>query len=238
MSEELILQVEDVTVSGTPTHVGDLAGISLSLAAGALLVLEPEHHVETVSFYDVVSGLIVPDQGVVRFCGEEWRRMGLFGQSAARGRIGRIFEVEGWVSNLDMYENIALSQRHHTTRSDRDLRNEMQKMMERIGLRDCVADRPHVLSRGELRRAQWVRAFMGDALLLLLNAPLLDIRPEDQPVLIELVCEARARGAAVIWKSRDAASWTGKQGFEDAIHGQLSGGRLLMADGNGESTGQ
>ena len=161
--------------------------------------------------------------------------MGLFGQGAARGRIGRIFEAEGWVSNLDMYENIALSQRHHTSRSDRKLREAARELMVQIGLHDCLADRPHFLSRGDLRRAQWVRAFLGNAVLLLLDAPLQDVRPDDQAALVNLVGEARARGAAVIWKSRDAASWKGKQGFEDAMHGRFSGGRLVMSNADEES---
>ncbi|MBL7077821.1 MAG: ATP-binding cassette domain-containing protein [Kiritimatiellae bacterium] len=230
MSEQPVLEMKQVTVAGASANVTALTDVSVVLMPGGLLVLEPERHVDTVSFYDVASGLISPDDGVVCFCGEDWQRMGLFSQSAARGRVGRIFEVEGWVSNLSMFENIALSQRHHTMRSDRKLRKAIGALLERIGLRDCLADRPHVLSRGELRRAQWVRAFLGEAALLLLNAPLLDVRPEDQPVLIDLVREARARGAAVVWKSCDAAPWSGREGFEDAVHGTLSVGRLQMSN--------
>ncbi len=237
MSEEAILHVDHVTVTGGESHVKDLTDVSLSLGAGELLVLEPERHVETVSFYDAASGLIAPEKGVVRFCGADWQRMGLFQQNAARGRIGRIFEVGGWVSNLDMFENVALSQRHHTGRSDRELRKSALELMDRIGLRDCLAERPHGLSRGELRRAQWVRACLGDAVLLLFNAPLLDIRPDDQAALVELVGEARTRGAAVVWKSRDAASWRGKQGFEDAVHARFECGRLRVSNADEEGTG-
>ncbi len=230
MSEPFILQLEEVTAKGALTRVSDLTEMSLSIGAGDMLILEPERHVETVSFYDVASGLIAPDAGVVRFCGIDWQRMGFFQQSAARGRIGRIFEVEGWVSNLDIYENITLSQRHHTTISERELHVAVQELRERIGLRDCMAERPHLLSRSDLRRAQWVRAFLGDPVLLLLNAPLLDIRPDDQSVLFELIGEARSRGAAVVWKSRDALAQQGGQGLDGATRGRLSGGKLLLSD--------
>jgi phospholipid/cholesterol/gamma-HCH transport system ATP-binding protein len=230
MSEKPIIEMEAVTVAGATAHVTGLSELSFGLGAGELMIVEPERHVETVSFFDVAAGLIHPDAGVVQFCGQDWRRMGLFAQSAARGRIGRIFAVEGWVSNLSIFENIALSQRHHTTRPDQDLQREAATLLERIGLRDCLAERPHVLSRGELRRAQWVRAFMGEPALLLLNAPLLDVRPDEQVPLLELLCEARSRGVAAMWKSRDAASWSGEEAGGAVVRVGFSGGKLLKPD--------
>jgi len=226
MPDKPILQVDAVTVEGATAHITALTELSFELNAGELLVVVPERHVDTVSLYDVAAGLIAPDRGTVCFDGGDWQRMGLFDQSAVRGRIGRIFEVEGWVSNLNIFENIALSQRHHTTRPDGELREAIGRLCERIGLRDCLAERPHALARGERRRAQWVRALLGQPDLLLLNAPLLDVRVDDQAVLFELLAEARGRGTAVMWKSRDRASWKGQPGFEDAVIHLLVNGRL------------
>ena len=226
MSDKPILQLDGVTVSGAPARMTDLTELSFQLDAGDLMVVVPERHVETVSLYDVATGLIAPDSGTVSFGGEEWPRMSLFNQSEARGRIGRIFEGEGWVSNLSVFENIALSQRHHTTRSDRELREAIVSLSGRIGLRDCLAERTHTLARGERRRAQWVRALVGKPDLLLLNTPLVDVRVDDQAILFELLAEARAQGTAVIWKSRDVASWQGKLGFEDVTAYLFKDGRL------------
>jgi phospholipid/cholesterol/gamma-HCH transport system ATP-binding protein len=192
--------------------------------------------VETVSLYDVASGLIEPDGGEVRFLGNEWRRMGLFTQSAMRGRIGRMFEVEGWVSNLDMFENIALAERHHTSRPDRDLRAEVRELLDRVGMRDCLADRPHMLSPSQRRRAQWVRAFLGTPDLLLLNAPLVDVQLADHPPIFDLIEAARARGAGVIWRSRDPRGWKGRSGFEQVCCREMKGGRLQGAS-SGETGG-
>jgi phospholipid/cholesterol/gamma-HCH transport system ATP-binding protein len=218
--------MDAVTVAGATAHITALTELSYELNAGELWVVVPERHVDTVSLYDVASGLIAPDRGTVSFDGEDWQRMGLFDQSAVRGRISRIFEIEGWVSNLNIFENIALSQRHHTTRSDDELREAIGRLCERIGLRDCLDERPHALARGERRRAQWVRALLGQPDLLLLNAPLLEVRVDDQAVLFELLAEARERGTAVMWKSRDQASWKGQPGFEDAEIRLLVNGRL------------
>jgi phospholipid/cholesterol/gamma-HCH transport system ATP-binding protein len=227
-----------VTAAGAMAPVIGLSELSFELGAGELMIVEPERHVETVSLFDVAAGLMGPETGVVQFCGQDWQRMGLFAQSAARGRIGRIFAVEGWVSNLSVFENIALSQRHHTTRSDRELQREAAALLERIGMSDCLAERPHVLSHGELRRAQWVRAFMGEPALLLLNAPLLDVRPDDQAPLLELLCEARARGVAAMWKSRDAASWSGEEAGSDVTRVRFSGGKLLKQDSDDGPVGE
>lgn len=227
MSDTPILELDAVTVSDRASHVSDLTDLTLTLNGGELLVVEPERHVETVSLYDVLAGLIAPEQGTVSFMGTDWQAMGLFSQSEARGRMGRIFEVEGWVSNLNIFENIALSQRHHTTRSDSELREEIVLLCERIGLRDCLADRPHGLSRSDRRRAQWVRAFLGTPDLLLLNAPLRDVPPDDHAVLGGVLAAARARGAAVVWKSPDAAALKEESLFDEARWSRLTGGRLV-----------
>ncbi len=233
MSDVIIIEMDAVTVSGSTAHIRDLVDVSLVLQGGELLVVTPERHAETVSLNDVLSGLIAPDRGEVRFMGKNWRRMGLFAESAARGRIGRVFEVEGWVSNLDMYENISLSQRHHTTRPDRALRKAIGESFDRVGLRDFLGERPHMLSRSERRRAQWVRAFLGKPDLLLLNAPMLDVQPAEQPPLFEWIEEARRGGAGVVWQSRQELSWKGQPGFADARCCEMKDGRLSDIEPNG-----
>ncbi|NQU40447.1 MAG: ATP-binding cassette domain-containing protein [Lentisphaerae bacterium] len=227
MSDNPILKLDAVTVADPERSVMDLTDISLQLNRGDLLVVVPERHVETVSLYDVVSGLLTPDQGGVLFMGVDWQSMGLFGQSEARGRLHRVFEIEGWVSNLNVFENIALSERHHSARPDDELRQEMRMLLERVGLRDCLADRPHTLSRSERRRAQWVRAFMGAPDLLLLNAPLLDAAPVHHAALFALLAESLARGAAAIWKSQDATNLRDEAGFKAARWSELAGGRMV-----------
>ena len=107
----------------------------------------------------------------MKFEDTDWEEMAADAAAAARGRIGRVFEVRGWISNLDVDENITLAQRHHTSRPLGEIEAEALALAQQFGLADLPRLRPAMLRAGELRRAAWIRALLGAPTLILLEHP-------------------------------------------------------------------
>ncbi|MFH0952710.1 MAG: ATP-binding cassette domain-containing protein [Verrucomicrobiota bacterium] len=226
MEKEAILTFDKVTLAPQPPYEVGLAGVSFSLGSGELMAVRVEAGQARIPLADAAEGLVEPGSGRVTFLGEDWLAMPPVRASTQRGRIGRVFERYGWISNLDVDENITLAQRHHTTRPLPEIEEEAERLVKMFGLPDLPRMRPALMKRADLRRAEWARAFLGGPVLVILEEPTRDVYADAVASLARAVEEARARGAAVMLISSDAQAWpTAAAGATHRF--EFKGGRLL-----------
>ena len=76
-----------------------------------------------------------------------------------------------------------------------------------VGFTEVSTRRPDHVSIDELQRAQWVRAFLGEPVLVLLERPESGAGRDNVPGLFGLVDAALSRGAAVLWTTSDRSLW-------------------------------
>src|SRR4051812_15425504 len=119
-----ILNFADVTIRSSSEYETGLSNASFTLAPGDLLLVRIERENERLPLADASQGLVGSDHGTVSFLGQDWRTLGADESAAQRGKIGRLFDDEGWISDLDVEENILLAQLHHTDRTETDIRDE------------------------------------------------------------------------------------------------------------------
>ena len=164
----------------------------------------------------------------MRYYGTDWARMGFSQANRERGRIGRTFEGIGWVANLDVDENVILSERHHTWRSDSDLLNEADTLARQFGLDALPRTRPSQTKRLDLARASLVRAFMGSPRFLALERPEMSSYPDIMPALLKQTTAARQRGAAVLWMTNRPEIWQEAE-VRPTIRFTMSGDTMVPA---------
>ncbi|MCO5068063.1 MAG: hypothetical protein M9910_05155 [Kiritimatiellae bacterium] len=195
-----ILEMRDVSFAIEQPYECELSGLSLRLEPGELCLIAPPPGRFATPIADLACGIVEPEQGVVVFDGVEWTARSPLEASAARGRVGRVFERSGWLSNLDMDENITLAQRYHRSRELHEALQEAQSLASELGLGELPQGRPAHVGREELLKAQWVRALLGKPALLLLERPLRDLAPAEGAPFVQAVNRLREReGSAVIW---------------------------------------
>lgn len=212
MAGEAILELRQATVVVPEPYEFGLEEADLELGAGELALVALERGQGETPLPEIVQGLIPPVSGEVRFQGRDWRDHSPGEAAAARGRIGRVFRRGGWISNLNVDENITLPLRHHTDLPPGEIRRRAEEAGRRFGLAELPDERPALCPRAALKRAGWVRAFLGEPALIVLEEPLRDAYSEMVHLLMEGIAGALVRGAGVLWISGD---------FPD-----LSGGRL------------
>jgi phospholipid/cholesterol/gamma-HCH transport system ATP-binding protein len=154
---------------------------------------------EQLPFADLAEGLICPEEGHVLFQGDAWTTMLPEQVLQRRAQIGRVFDGHGWISNLNVNENVTLSQRHHTRRPATEILTEAEALARAFGLSELPKIRPALVSHQDLRRFEWIRAFIGQPLLVLLERPMQGVPLEHLPRLLGAVREACAHKAAVLW---------------------------------------
>ncbi len=207
MADDIILQFDAVTLDAAPPYEHALDSVSFALKAGELAAVRvPGPHVR-LPLADAAEGLAEPAAGRVLFLGEDWALLPPGPAAAARGRVGRVFEDHGWASNLDADENVTVAQRFHTARTDGEIEQEAGALARKMGFADLPRMRPALMRPSELRRLEWVRAFLGEPRLVILENPARGVAEERVPALIEAVAGARARGAAVLWIEGETGGW-------------------------------
>ncbi len=153
----------------------------------------------------LACGLDRPPHGTVRYHGHEWERMTPAEAERCRGTIGRVFSGTAWISNLNVGENVLLATLHHTRRPVAELRTEAERLSRAFGL-DALPDiRPARVAARDLQRAQWVRAWLNQPDLLILELPDRGAGLDGRAALVAAVAEARARGVGVLWISTDTS---------------------------------
>ncbi|MCP3903793.1 MAG: hypothetical protein GY715_09175 [Planctomycetes bacterium] len=194
-----ILELRGVNAPAGDHHDVGLEALDLALRAGELALVTVGLGRSVSPLADVAQGLVEPASGTVRFLGEDWAGMDPQHGGRMRARTGRVFARGGWLSDLDMDENITLRQRHHGGGTLRAARADALGLARRFGIGDLLRKRPAQLNRHELHVTQWVRALLADPALIILERPTRDVQPEAVPLLVEAIGEERARGAAVLW---------------------------------------
>jgi len=213
MGRDRVVELTGVTAPAGERYAIGLADATLLLAKGeAAVVVVPRTGLST-PLADLCCGLEGPEAGTLRFLGRSWDERSNDQVVRDRGRIGRIWPDPAWVGNLDVDENILLSQQHHTRRAKTELREEALTLARAFGLDDLPHTRPAWTPEAIRRKAQWVRALMGMPALLLLEYPDDAVNEIDHTRLVETVERARKRGTAVIWmtarRDLDLADRTG-----------------------------
>ncbi len=202
-----ILRFHDVTIAADREHEAGLCNVKLSLAAGALVVVLLEKGQIRNPLADAAEGLVAPRQGTVTFLGEDWQTMGPDHAAAQRGKIGRVFEGDDWLSDLDVDQDITLAQRHHTRRPVQEIEQEATQLCRVFGLADLPRGPASNARRQDLQKAACVRAFLGAPIMVLLENPTAGIYADVIAPLSDAVREARQRGAAVLWTTNELQVW-------------------------------
>jgi phospholipid/cholesterol/gamma-HCH transport system ATP-binding protein len=206
-----ILEFDNVSAAARSIHVGAVRDLRLRLGPGEIAWVALEEGREHTSLAALAQGLIEPVAGCVRFLGECWSEMGPTRQSQMRGRIRRVFEHYGWITNLDVIENLCLAEYHHTARPLDEIVEEARALARRFGLEAIPDSRPTRVNGRVLRKLEWVRALLGRPELVILERPLFGAPKDDAPRLSGAVCEATRRGTAVLWLSDDSRDLKGPE---------------------------
>ena len=146
---------------GVQTHV--LGSVDLDIYEGDFTtVMGPSGSGKSTLLY-CLSGMDAPTSGDVLFAGcsiagaSERELADLRAQS-----FGFVFQAAHLVSNLTLFENIAVPGYLKRGRSVADTRARAQELLERMGLSDVAAHLPSQSSGGQQQRCAVARAVVND----------------------------------------------------------------------------
>ncbi len=176
------------------TEAPALEGFDLSLAAGDIVGLLGPNGAGKTTAISLMTGLLKPDSGSVRICGEDLRA----NPRRALRWIGLVPQHIALYANLTAVENLSYFGRMHGL-SGRDLKTRVGACLEMVGLADHTAVRVAAYSGGMKRRANLAAALIHAPRMLFLDEPTVGIDPQSRNMILDRLSALGRSGVSMLY---------------------------------------
>ena len=139
----------------------------------------------------IISGLIKPDSGTVNIFGNSPDAL------SVKQRIGFLPESPYFYEHLSGYEFLKI----HARLSNFTDKDRVDRLLNKVGLRDAAHLPLRKYSRGMLQRIGIAQALIGEPDLLILDEPLTGLDPIGRKEIKDLILEEKAKGKTVFFSS-------------------------------------
>lgn len=149
-----------------------------------------------------ILGLIQPDSGEVFLDGDNVTRMNDSQLREMRKKVGMLFQNAALWDSMNVYENIALALRHHTSKSESEIQQIVYESLDAVGLHDAsrkgqsaeeISKRmPSDLSGGMRKRVGLARALATKPRYMLYDEPTTGLDPIMSGIIDELIRDVNA----------------------------------------------
>jgi len=187
--------------------------MSFDLRSGEILGLIGPNGAGKTTMFNLITGVLPPESGQIRFLGERIDTLGQRG--IARRGLVRTFQHVNLVSSMSVLENVAIgahlrgrsgtlaAMAHAERVEDERLLAEAARQLHRVGLGDHLFEPAGSLALGQQRIAEIARALAADPVLLLLDEPAAGLRFGEKQALAELLRRLRDEHISVLLVEHD-----------------------------------
>ncbi|MEI7725111.1 MAG: ABC transporter ATP-binding protein [Bacteroidota bacterium] len=210
---------------GSETHNVILHQISLTIGEKDSIAIVGPSGSGKSTLLNILGTLDRPSSGKVMLDGHEVLRMNENQLAGLRNQfIGFVFQLHHLLPQLTLIENVLLPALPVKDKTIRKMTvDRAHQLIERVGLKSQIHQRPLQMSVGECQRAAVVRALVNQPRLLLADEPTGSLDAENASHLAQLLVELNKEqnlAIVLVTHSMDLASRMGKSY-------QLTSGKLL-----------
>ncbi len=134
-----------------------------------------------------IVGLLRPDRGKILVDEIDIGNISYQKLRKVRRQFGVLFQGGALFDSMDAFENVAFPLRTFTTKTDRDIRHEVQECLDLVQLSDVGAKRTDELSGGMQKRIALARAIALRPRYIIYDEPTSGLDPETSNTINELI---------------------------------------------------
>lgn len=192
-----------------------LDGVGLTIERGQIYGLIGPNGAGKTTFFNVITGLYVPDAGTFALNGIAYEPRAV--HEVVRSGIARTFQNIRLFGDMTSLENVMVG-RHlrsragligailrlpATRREERDIADRARALLAYVGIERFADARARTLSYGDQRRLEIARALATDPALLALDEPAAGMNATEKLQLRELIERIRADGRTLLLIEHD-----------------------------------
>ena len=181
-----------------------LRDINLEIDTGSFMSFVGPSGSGKTTILNLIGGLDVPTTGNIFFKNTKLSAMNRNQMAQYRRKnIGFIFQTYNLFPVYSVYENILFPLLLNGSK-EKDARERVMNIINKVGLSDQVKKRPSQLSGGQCQRVAIARALVKDPLLILADEPTANLDSKNSLQILELMSELNQQyKAAVVFSTHD-----------------------------------
>ncbi len=164
-----------------------LKGVSLDFPVGKLTYILGSSGAGKSVLLKHILGLLAPDQGRVWVEGQDISLLKPKSLTQFRLRFGMLFQNSALFDDMTVYENIAFPLREHTTLTEDEMREKIEKTLSILGMKGGWDKLPNELSGGMRKRVGLARAIIREPRVLLYDEPTTGLDPVTRTTVDDLI---------------------------------------------------
>jgi len=170
---DTILKINNVSISFGGEKFLD--SISMSISQGRLVTITGPSGCGKSTLLKIAAGLIPPDTGTVYIDGVDIFNASRGSLFEMRKEFGFVFQDAALISNLTVFNNIALPLRYHFNLKKEEVEKRVYTVLENFDLREIEDQLPAHLSMGQRKLAGLARALVVSPKLIFFDEPVTGI---------------------------------------------------------------
>jgi phospholipid/cholesterol/gamma-HCH transport system ATP-binding protein len=169
-----------------------LNGVSLTVNEGETVAILGRSGTGKSVLLKTIIALLDPDRGKVSVFGKDLHALDERARLAARAGIGYVFQGAALFDSLTVQENVGFRLYQQRLPEDQ-IRTEVLKRLEMVGLGDALDKVPSELSGGMQKRVGLARAIIGEPRLILYDEPTTGLDPLTTDVINRIILRLRRK---------------------------------------------
>lgn len=174
----------------------------LGIDKGAHTLLLGNSGTGKTTFLHILTGLLKPSHGEVVILGKSIYQLNPKDLDHFRGmEIGIVFQNAHLIESLTVFENVQIAQVFAGNKTDYE---EIENILNRLGLREQQNKYPRQLSRGQVQRVAIARALINKPALLVADEPTASLDDHHTEIVMDLLFDqAQQSNATLIVATHD-----------------------------------
>lgn len=182
-----MIEVKDLKKSFDEKEV--LKGITTKYEAGKTNLIIGQSGSGKTVMLKTLLGVHLPDSGQILFDGRDFATLDPNEKRNLRTEMGMVFQGSALFDSMTVEENIGFPLKMFTTKSNAEIRDRVQEVIDRVELIDANKKMPSEISGGMQKRVAIARAIVNNPKYLFCDEPNSGLDPKTSIVIDELIQE-------------------------------------------------
>lgn len=206
-SDSNIISIENLSFSRGKRKIFD--DITLTMQRGKITAIMGPSGTGKTTLLKLIGGQLLLDSGKIIVNKQNVHQLKRSDLYSLRKKMGMLFQSGALLTDLNVYDNVALPLREHTELGESMIRTLVLMKLHAVGLRGARELMPSELSGGMARRVALARAIALDPALVMYDEPFTGQDPISLGILAKLIKKLNnALGLTSIIVSHDVAETT------------------------------
>ena len=180
-----------------PNGTHALYDVTLHIDKGEFVFIVGSSGAGKSTFLKLIMHEETPTSGEIVISGKKTSKLKHRQVPYLRRHMGIVFQDFRLIDKMNVFDNVAFAMRA-VGESTATIKKRVPYVLDLVGLKDKMKDKPSELSGGEQQRVSLARALVNNPEIIIADEPTGNVDPEMSHEIIELLSEINAKGTTVL----------------------------------------